>query len=80
MKIRDLAKVDRPREKFEKYGPEKLATAELMAVLLGSGIKGLNVVELSRKIVRLIAKNGAEKIKLENLLKEKGLARQNRCR
>ena len=75
MKIKDLAKVDRPREKLEKYGPEKLATAELMAVLLGSGIKGLNVVELSRKIVRLIAKNGAEKIKLENLLKEKGLGK-----
>ena len=24
MKIKDLSKVDRPREKFEKYGPEKL--------------------------------------------------------
>ena len=75
MKIKDLAKVDRPREKLEKYGPEKLATAELLAVLLGSGIKGLNVVELSRKIVKLIAKNGTEKIKLEDLLKEKGLGK-----
>ena len=75
MKIKDLAKVDRPLEKLEKYGPEKLATAELLAVLLGSGIKGLNVVELSRKIVKLIAKNGTEKIKLEDLLKEKGLGK-----
>ena len=75
MKIKELAKVDRPREKLEKYGPEKLATAELLAVLLGSGIKGLNVVELSRKIVKLIAKNGTEKIKLEDLLKEKGLGK-----
>jgi len=75
MKIKDLAKIDRPREKLEKYGPDKLATAELMAVLLGSGIRGLNVVELSRKIVKLIAKNGAEKIELEDLLKEKGLGR-----
>lgn len=75
MKIKDLAKVDRPREKLEKYGPEKLATAELLAVLLGSGIKGLNVVELSRKIVKLIAKNGTEKIRLEDLLKEKGLGK-----
>lgn len=73
MKIKDLAKIDRPREKLEKYGANKLKTAELLAVLLGSGIKGLNVVELSRKIVKLIAKNGAEKIKLEDLLKEKGL-------
>ncbi len=78
MKIKDLAKVDRPREKLEKYGPEKLATAELLAVLLGSGIKGLNVVEVSRKIVKLIAKNGTEKIKLEDLLKEKGLGKARR--
>jgi DNA repair protein RadC len=33
------------------------------------------VVELSRKIVKLIAKNGTEKIKLEDLLKEKGLGK-----
>jgi DNA repair protein RadC len=75
MKIKDLAKIDRPREKLEKYGAAKLANAELLAVLLGSGIRGLNVVELSRKIVKLIAKNGAEKIKLEDLLKEKGLGK-----
>jgi len=75
MKIKDLAKIDRPREKLEKYGAAKLANAELLAVLLGSGIRGLNVVELSRKIVKLIAKNGAEKIKLEDLIKEKGLGR-----
>lgn len=73
MKIKDLAKVDRPREKLEKYGPDKLTNPELLAVLLGSGIKGLNVFELSKKIVKLIDKNGADKIKLEDLLKEKGL-------
>lgn len=75
MKIKDLAKVDRPREKLEKYGPEKLNDAELLAVLLGSGIKGLNVVELSRRIVKLIAKTGANKVKPEELLKEKGLGK-----
>jgi len=25
MKIKDLPKVDRPREKLEKYGPERLS-------------------------------------------------------
>ena len=75
MKIKDLAKVDRPREKLEKYGTEKLSDAELLAVLLGSGIKGLNVVELSRKIVRMIEKTGAHKITLEKLLEERGLGK-----
>jgi len=75
MKIKDLAKVDRPREKLEKYGPDKLSNPELLAVLLGSGIKGLNVIELSKKIVKLIEKTGANKVGLENLLKEKGLGK-----
>lgn len=44
-KIKDLPRVDRPREKLEKYGPKKLMDTELLAVLLGSGIKGLNVLE-----------------------------------
>jgi DNA repair protein RadC len=75
MKIKDLAKVDRPREKMEKYGAVKLANYELLAVLLGSGIKGLNVMELSKKIVRALEKTGADKISLKNLLKERGLGK-----
>ncbi|MFA6375874.1 MAG: DNA repair protein RadC [Candidatus Paceibacterota bacterium] len=75
MKIKDLAKVDRPREKLEKYGPDKLSNPELLAVLLGSGTKGLNVVELSKKIVKMIEKTGADKISLEKLLEEKGLGK-----
>jgi DNA repair protein RadC len=75
MKIKDWEKVDRPREKLEKYGPEKLTDVELLAVLLGSGIKGLNVVELSRRVIKAIAKIGANKLVLTDLLKEKGLGR-----
>jgi DNA repair protein RadC len=75
MKIKDLAKVDRPREKLEKYGSGKLTNPELLAVLLGSGIKCLNVVELSKRIVKMIEKTGADKVCLEDLLNEKGLGK-----
>lgn len=51
-KIKDLPKVDRPREKIEKYGPGKLSDAELLAMLLRTGAKGVNVVELAKKILR----------------------------
>jgi len=51
-KIKDLPRVERPREKIEKYGPEKLSNSELLAILLGTGTKGLNVVELSKKILK----------------------------
>jgi len=51
-KIKDLHKIERPREKMEKYGPEKLSDAELLAILLRTGTKGVNVVEMAKKILR----------------------------
>ena len=52
MKLKDLPKIDRPREKLEKYGPERLSDSELLALLLRTGSGDLNVVELSGKILR----------------------------
>jgi DNA repair protein RadC len=51
-KIKDLAKVDQPREILEKYGPEKLTDAQLLAILLRTGTKDCNVLELSKKILK----------------------------
>lgn len=75
MKLKDLQKIEFPREKLEKYGVRKLANHELLAILLGSGIKNLNVLELSKKILKVINKAGIEKISLSNLLEVKGLGK-----
>lgn len=64
-----------PREKLEKYGVKKLADFELLAIILGSGIEGLNVIQLSKKILNIIQKIGKNKITLEELLKIKGLGK-----
>ena len=42
---------ERPREKIKLHGVETLTDAELLAVMLGSGTKDKNVVELSREIL-----------------------------
>lgn len=34
-RIKDLAKIDMPREKLEKYGPEKLTGSEIWSVING---------------------------------------------
>ncbi len=73
--MKSLPKVDMPREKLQKYGTNKLKDYELLAILLGSGIKGLNVLELSKKILIIIKKIGIKKITLEELLKVKGLGK-----
>ena len=45
MKIKDLPKIERPREKLQKYGPERLSDSELLAILLRTGKAGKNVIE-----------------------------------
>ena len=73
VKIKDLPRVDRPREKILKYGPVKLSTTELLAILLRTGIKGVNVVELSNKILKLFGTENIQNITIADLRKIKGL-------
>ena len=51
-KLKDTPTFDRPREKFLEKGAEALTNSELLAILLGSGIKGTNVKVLAQKITK----------------------------
>lgn len=79
MKIKDLPKNDRPREKLEKYGPERLSNSELLAILLGTGVKGVNVVELSNKILKKFSGDGLSKATFEDLKNTFGLGKAKAC-
>jgi DNA repair protein RadC len=50
--ICDLPRDDRPRERLLMHGPETLSNAELLAILLGSGVPGMNAIELARELLR----------------------------
>ncbi|MFZ9782438.1 MAG: UPF0758 domain-containing protein, partial [Bacilli bacterium] len=39
-RIADLAPLDRPREKAFAYGVKQLSSQELLALMIGSGVKG----------------------------------------
>lgn len=56
-KLKDIPKFNRPREKFLEKGSDALSDSELLAILLGSGIKGTNVKVLSQKILRKFGDN-----------------------
>lgn len=79
MKIKDLPKIERPREKLEKYGPEKLSNSELLAILLRTGGKGLNVVEMSRKILGKFSGDGLAKASVKELKNTFGLGSAKAC-
>ena len=46
-----LAVEDRPRERLLSRGPASLSDAEILAVLLGSGRRGQNVVEIAHDLL-----------------------------
>ena len=52
--IKSWEEKERPRERMLSLGPQNLSKAELIAILLGSGIQGMNVVQLSREILHSV--------------------------
>ena len=49
--IKNWAQDDRPREKMQAMGADALSKAELLAILIGSGVPGLSAVDLMRQIL-----------------------------
>ena len=50
--IRDLNADEKPREKANRFGMDALTDVELLALLLGSGVPGKSVLDLSREILQ----------------------------
>ena len=74
-RIKDIAKIDRPREILEKYGPGKLSDAQLLAILLRTGTKNCNVIELSKKILKKFPNERLLSVTIEDLSEIHGLGK-----
>jgi len=51
-KIAELTKSDRPREKLQAKGAQALSDLELLAILLGSGIRGADVFTVAGRLLK----------------------------
>jgi DNA repair protein RadC len=51
MAISDWPAAERPRERLLEKGPEHLSDAELVAVLLRTGVRGASAVDLARQLL-----------------------------
>lgn len=70
IRIKDISKENRPRERFQKLGASTLSDAELLAIILQKGNKEENVIDMSN---RLISKYGLNKLSDLSLMKFKRL-------
>jgi len=59
MRIKDISKWERPRERFRMKGADVLSDAELLAIILQKGHKGENAVDMAN---RIIAKYSLDKL------------------
>jgi len=49
--IRDLAEEDRPRERLKRVGAQALTTAELLAVIVRIGTRGVSALRLAERLL-----------------------------
>lgn len=71
-KVKDIPKQDRPREKLFEKGPEALADLELIAILIGRGIEGHDVMTVAGRVLKQIEEDHG-KINAETLQKIEGV-------
>lgn len=71
-RIKDIPKQDRPREKLLRKGAAALNDQELLAVLLGKGVPGTDVMALAEKLSRVIDEKGLG-VKIEELTRFEGV-------
>lgn len=74
LKIKDLPEEERPRERLKNVGADGVSTGELLAILLGGGFSGENVVDLgNRLLVEFGGVSGLQRASVHDLQRIKGI-------
>ena len=74
LKIREMPKGDRPREKLAARGAIALNDAELIAILLRTGVEGANAIEVARQLIEKYGSLGTlSRCTVQELAKIKGI-------
>jgi DNA repair protein RadC len=73
-RLKDQPLSERPRERLREKGADSLSHGELVAILLRTGLKGANVVELGKQLVnRYRTLDALAKASWQDLAKEPGI-------
>ena len=70
--IKDMPEHSRPREKLREKGASALTDEELVAAILGRGVKGLDVVAMSKSVAKLIREH-KENLSVDHLTSVPGM-------
>jgi DNA repair protein RadC len=74
LKIREMPQDERPREKLAAHGAAALTSPELIAILLRTGRRGANAVEVARQLLEKYGSlTGLTRCTVDELRKVKGI-------
>src|SRR5512137_2323304 len=75
-RLKDQPASERPRERLAEQGPDALSQAELVAILLRTGLKGANAVDVGKELLaRFGSLQALARASLEDLQTVKGIGR-----
>jgi len=76
LRLKDQPASERPRERLAALGADALSHAELIAILLRTGLKGVNAVEIGKQLVQKFGTlQGLAQASVADLCKVKGIGR-----
>src|SRR4030095_13790607 len=74
--MKDVAPHDRPREKLERLGPSGLGDNELLALVLGGGLRGRGALDLANRLIEFVGGlHGLTRVALNDLCSVPGVGR-----
>jgi len=78
--VHDLPKSERPRERLKSLGADKISSQELLAVILGKGIRGESVLVTVQKLTQHFGNlQNILEASLEDLMKIRGIGFAKAC-
>jgi len=76
VRIHDLPLQERPRERLVAHGADKLSNAELIAIVLRTGMKGMSAIHIAEQLLRQFGTlQNLANASLDDLRKVKGIGR-----
>lgn len=81
MRLKELPNLERPYEKLELYGEEKLTNSELLAIIIKTGTKEETAIQIAQRVLMLgnreevVNLNFLQEISLQELMQIKGIGK-----
>ena len=80
MIIKEMSIEQRPRERLERFGVDVLSEAELLAIVLNTGTKSENVIDMSHRLIKTYGVDKLSNCSLKELQAIKGIGRAKACK